>query len=207
MKNLDTSKATGPDGISPKMLYEAGHTIVSSLTRLINLSLSHAKVPSLWKKANVIPLFKKGKREDINNYRPVSLLSCTSKIFERVVFKHIFDYIRDHKLISKHQSGFQTGDSTVHQLSYLYHMFCKALDCKKDVKIIFCDISKAFDRVWHKGLLYKIRKFGIDGKLLAWFEDYLSQRYQQVTIHGQESSTGLIRAGVPQGSVLGPLLF
>jgi hypothetical protein len=207
IKCIDTSKATGPDGISPKLLYEAGVTIVPSLTHLINLSLSLAKVPQNWKIANVIPLFKKGDKFDTNNYRPVSLLSCVSKILERVVFKHLYNYLRDNGLLSPNQSGFQQGDSTVNQLSYLYHTFCEALDKKKDVHIVFCDISKAFDRVWHEGLIYKLQRIGINGCLLHWLKNYLSERFQRVVIRGQASELGLIKAGVPQGSVLGPLLF
>ena len=204
---IDTSKATGPDGISPKLLHEAGVTIVPSLTKLINLSLTKCKIPKGWKLANVIPLYKKGDKHNTNNYRPVSLLSCVSKILERIVFKHLYNYIRDKKLLSKDQSGFQTGDSTVNQLSYLYHFLGKALDEKKDVHIVFCDISKAFDRVCHKGLIYKLKKFGIGGLLLLWFIDYLHDRHQRVIIKGQESAHGVIKAGVPQGSILGPLLF
>ena len=204
---MDASKATGPDGIAPRLLREAGQSIVPSLTRLINLSLTLAKVPKSWKTANVIPLFKKGEKSDITNYRPVSLLPSVSKILERIVFKSVYNYIKDNHLLSPHQSGFQCGDSTINQLSFLYHTFCEALDHKKEVRIVFCDISKAFDRVWHDGLLYKIKKFGIAGNLLNWFTDYLSERYQRVIIRGQESNFGLIKAGVPQGSVLGPLLF
>ena len=207
IKIIDPSKATGPDGISPKLLREADIAIVPSLTKLINKSLSSATVPSNWKLANVIPLFKNGEKQDTNNYRPVSLLSCVSKILERIVFKHLFNYLREINFLSSHQSGFQPGDSTVNQLSYLYHKFAEALDNKKDVHIVFCDISKAFDRVWHEGLLYKLQKAGICGKLLKWFKNYLSDRYQQVLIRGQKSEIGLIKAGVPQGSVLGPLLF
>ncbi len=207
LKCIDPTKATGPDEISPKLLKEAGITIVPSLTRLINLSLKLCKVPTKWKIANVLPLFKKGRKTDPNNYRPVSLLSCVSKILERVVFKKLFNYLRTINFISEHQSGFQPGDSTVNQLTYLYHSFAEALDQKKDVHIIFCDISKAFDRVWHKGLLYKLRKAGVFGNLLNWFIDYLADRYQCVAVRGQKSEFGLIKAGVPQGSVLGPLLF
>ena len=155
IKSLDTTKATGPDGIGPRLLYEAGYTIVPSLTKLINLCLSSAQVPQMWKHANVMPLFKKGDSSKLNNYRPVSLLSCTSKILECIVFKTVFNYLRDNNILTSHQSGFQPGDSTVNQLAYLYHVFSHALDRKKDVRIVFCDISKAFDRVWHEGLLFK----------------------------------------------------
>ena len=153
--SLDTTKATGPDGIGPKLLYEAGRAIVPSLTKLLNLCFSSSKVPQMWKHANVMPLFKKGDPSELNNYRPVSLLSCTSKIMERIVFKNVFNYIRDNGILSSHQSGFQSGDSTVNQLAYLYHVFSQALDEKKDVRIVFCDISKTFDRVWHDGFNFQ----------------------------------------------------
>ena len=207
LSSIITSKSTGPDGITPKLLKEAGHTIVPSLTKLFNLSLSTGIYPSHWKLANVLPLFKKGVKDNIGNYRPVSLLSCVSKFFEKVIFKHVFNYIRDNNIISEHQSGFRPKDSTVHQLAYLYHKFAKALDCKLDVQIVFCDISKAFDKVWHKGLLFKLKQIGINGQLLEWFRSYLHERKQKVIIRGQESEYGNINAGVPQGSVLGPLLF
>ena len=155
----------------------------------------------------MIPLFKKGDKTDVNNYRPVSLLSCVSKIMEKVIFKKVYNYIRDNNLISPHQSGFKPGDSTVNQLAYLYHTFCEAIDKKKDVRIVFCDISKAFDRVWHDGLIYKLKKFGIHGDLLNWFKDYLTDRQQKVIIRGQHSELGHIKAGVPQGSIVGPMLF
>jgi len=207
IKCIDTTKATGPDGIGPKLLYEAGFSIVPSLTRLFNLCLECSTFPSMWKLANVLPLYKKGDASNFGNYRPVSLLSCTSKLLERLVFKNIFNFIRDNDILTPHQSGFQPGDSTTHQLSYLYHTFCQALDSKKDVRIVFCDISKAFDRVWHEGLLFKLSKIGIGGKLLAFLKHYLTNRKQQVVIGGQNSQPGVIKAGVPQGSVLGPLLF
>ena len=206
LMSLDTTKATGPDGIGPKLLYEAGRSIVPSLTKLLNLCFSSSKVPQMWKHANVMPLFKKGDPSELNNYRSVSLLSCTSKIMERIVFKNVFNYMRDNGILSSHQSGFQSGDSTVNQLAYLYHVFSQALDEKKDVRIVFCDISKAFDRVWHDGLIFKLEKIGI-GDLLNFFKHYLSNRTQSVIIDGQICSVGHIKAGVPQGSSLGPLLF
>lgn len=207
IKSIDTSKATGADGISPKLVHLAGPAIIPSITKLINLSLSHGVVPKSWKEANVIPLYKKGDRSDINNYRPVSILPCLSKILERIVFKHVFNYFRDNNLLTPHQSGFRPGDSTVNQLSYLYHVFAHALDNKKELKIVFCDISKAFDRCWHDGILFKLRSLGIGGDLITWFKNYLTDRYQRVVIRGQSSEAGVIKAGVPQGSVLGPLLF
>ena len=143
----------------------------------------------------------------MNNYRPVSILSVVSKLFERLIFKHVYNFLHENSLLTKFQSGFIPGDSTVNQLAFLYHTFAKALDEKKDIRIVFCDISKAFDKVWHEGLLYKLKKIGIGGNLLNWFRNYLSNRLQRVVIRGQNSDWGTIKAGVPQGSVLGPLLF
>ena len=174
LKDIDVTKATGPDGISPRLLKEAGSAISEPLSKLFNLSLKTKTVPDIWKRANVIPIYKKGKKTKIHNYRPISLLSCVGKLCERVVFKYTFinDYFCTNFLLSIYQSGFQPGDSTVNQLIKVYHMSCEALDSKKQVRIVFCDISKAFDRVWHDGLVYKLKPMGIRGSLLSWFIHY-----------------------------------
>lgn len=129
------------------------------------------------------------------------------KTLEKIVFKHVHNYLHTHRLISSFQSGFTPGDSTVYQLCELYHLFAKALDNRKDIRIVFCDISKAFDRVWHKGLIFKLKSLGVTGPLLEWFSNYLQERRQRVVLKGHHSDWGYITAGVPQGSVLGPLLF
>ena len=123
------------------------------------------------------------------------------------ISQHLHNYVLEHHIITEHQSGFQPKDSTVNQLVYIYNTIISNLDIGKDIRFIFCDISKAFDRVWHTGLLYKLRKIGIDGNLLSWVTDYLDDRKQKVFLDGFSSGWDRIDAGVPQGSVLDPFLF
>lgn len=120
----------------------------------------------------------------------------------KIVYKHLFNFLTDHNVITSLQSGFVPGDSTVNQLVDIYNTFCNALCQAKEVRAVFCDISKAFDRVWHKGLLFKLKWMGINGSLFDWFFNDLSDRKQRVIIPGAISSWGYIIAGVPQGSIL-----
>ena len=205
--NLNPNKASGFDQISPRMLKCTAHSIHVPLTRLFNMSLQEGIYPQSWKLANVTPVFKKGDPSSVNNYRPISLLCCISKVMEKAVFKYVFNFLRDSDIIYKFQSGFMPGHCTTHQLVYLYHLFSQALDNHKKVRIVFGDISKAFDKVWHEGIIYKLKNYGITGTLNEWFSSYLHNRKQQVVINGCVSDQGAIKAGVPQGSVLGPLLF
>ena len=189
------------------MLKETAISIAPSFTRLLQMSLSSATFPECWKQANVLPIFKKGDKSYFDNYRPISLLNISSKVCERIIFRQLFNYCRDNEIISMHQSGFTPGDSSVNQLVYLYNSFCKVLNDKKDVRIVFCDQSNAFDRVWHQGLLYKLECIGITGNFLKWLQSYLDNRQQRVVICGSSLQWGAIPAGVPHGSHLGPLLF
>jgi hypothetical protein len=207
LSTINVTKAYGPDNLSPRLIKEAGNSIVTVLTRLFNLSLTKGIFPALWKRANVLPIYKKAEQFFATNYRPISLLCILAKVFEKIVFKYVFNYFRTNFMISVWQSGFLPGVSTVTQLVEIYDQFCKAVSQGKDIRVVFLDISKAFDRVWHAGLLYKLKQHGIKGRLLAWIMDYLRDRQQRVIINGTTSPWGKIEAGVPQGSVLGPLLF
>ena len=205
--SLDPSKSSGPDEISPRVLKEGASELSKPLCKLFNLSLTKQKFPRPWKDANVTPIHKKDSKNVVNNYRPISLLSCIGKVMERCVFKQMYNYFITNSVISPLQSGFKSGDSTVNQLLKLYDSFCSALDESKEVRVIFFDISKAFDKVWHKGLIQKLKRVGIRDELLKWVTSYLSERRQKVVINNQQSEYLKVEAGVPQGSILGPLFF
>ena len=146
---LPVNKAIGPDAISHKMLKSTVHSIVKPLYFLFNRSLSENIFPNSWKIAHVLPLFKKDDPCVATNYRPVSLLSCVSKVMERVIFKYLYNYFHKHDLFYKYQAGFLPGHSTVYQLLETYHSIVQSIDEGKYCCMIFCDLSKAFDRVWH----------------------------------------------------------
>ena len=157
--------------------------------------------------SNVTPIHKKDARFVPTNYRPVSLLCHFAKVMERCIHKILYNYINEHKLLTPFQSGFIQGDSSTFQLLHTYHSFCEAVDNVKEVRVVFCDIRKAFDRVWHRGLLHKLADIGCPNDLIRWFSSYLSERKQRFILDGQASDWAFVKAGVPQGSVIGPLIF
>ena len=185
LKSLKHGKASGPDGINNRILIEVSNQIAPHLCDLFNHSLNVHTLPSSWKISNVSPIFKSGDPSLPSNYRPVSLLNSIEKVFERIIFKHVFNHLKNIGFFTPFQSGFMPGDSTVNQVSCLYNNICKALDDGLEFRAVFFDISKAFDKVWHKCLPFKLQRAGINGKLLSWFSNYLSNRYQRVVIPGK----------------------
>ena len=171
---LNPSKASGPDLINPRLLKEAVHQLRCPLCKIFNLSLSIGVLPNSWRKANVTPVYKNYNPNDVNNYRPISLLSVISKCMERCVYKYVHNFVLLNNIITSNQSGFTFGDSAINQLVNISNDFGRVLDSGKEIRVVFCDISKAFDRVWHKGLLFKLKQYGISGNLLVWFKRYLS---------------------------------
>ena len=183
MKYLQFGKASGPDE-------KSNHILKKKLPLcLLNFSLPSSKVPLLLEEANVTPIFKKKDVPSVvSNYRPISLLSAVGKVLGKVVHKHLFNYIRDHEILSALQLGFIPGDSTVNQLVDIYNTFCKFLGEGKEVRAVFCDISKAFDRVWHVALLFKREFIGVSDSLLLWFKSYFADRKQRVVLPGAVSA-------------------
>ena len=205
LSNLSTAKATGPDGISARLLKECSGVLAPSLTALLNMSLSLGKVPTEWKQENVVPVPKSGDPHVISNYRPISLLSLISKVLEHAI--HVRDSAFVKPLLHDQQQGFRTGRSCITQLLGVIHNVGKALDSGKETDMIYLDFSKAFDSVPHDKLLFKLHQFGISGTLLNWFSDYLKEQKQRVVIDGFSSTYLDVTSGVPQGSIIGHLLF
>ena len=143
----------------------------------------------MWKLANVTPIHKKGSKQLTKNYRPISLLPICGKLFEKIVFKHLYNYFVSNNLITKNQSGFRPCDSTVNQLIDLINDIHKSFDNRKslETRAVFLDISKAFDKVWHEGLIFKLKQNGVSGPVLNLLNNYLINRKQRVVLNGSSS--------------------
>ena len=189
------------------MLKMSGDAIIETLFKIFKNCLKCGIFPDDWKKGNIVPIFKKGDKQNIRNYRPVSLLPICSKIFERIIYDNMLKYFLNNNLISPIQSGFRSGDSCINQLLSITHDIFTSFDNGLEVRGVFLDISKAFDKVWHDGLIYKLKQNGIKDKLLCLLIDFLKNRQQRVVLNGQFTSWTKANAVVPQGSILGPLLF
>ena len=171
--------------------------------------IQQGSFPETWKRANVVPIHKKNSKNLKENYRLISLLPIFGKIFEKLIFDNLYQHLDENGLLNPNQSGFRSGDSSINQLLSIVHTISAAFDCNPtlDVRSVFLDISKAFDRVWHKDLIYKLRRFGVSGNLLSLIQNFLANRKQRTLLNSKTSNWGTISAGVPQGSILGPIFF
>ena len=207
ISKLKTSNSTGHDGYNTKFIKLSISLLAPALVKIFNLSINTGVYPNSLKIAKVIPIFKSGSKTSVNNYRPISILSTINKIFEKIIYSRLVNYIDKFKLLYKYQFGFRKNHSTEHALIELTDQIKSNIGDNKLSCGIFIDLSKAFDTVNHKILLGKLEHYGIRGNALHLLESYLSDRKQFVQIDKSKSTTRSISCGVPQGSVLGPLLF
>ena len=209
LRSLNPNKAHGWDELSVRMIKLSDDALVLPPKIIFANCLRRGLFPEIWKHANVVPVHKKNEKNLKGNYRPISLLPIFGKILERLVYHSLYSHLVSCEVLDPNQSGFRPGDSTVNQLLSITHTIFQAFDCNPplDVRSVYLDISKAFDRVWHDGLIYKLKRCGVSGQLLLLIQSFLSGRKQRTVLNGQSSNWGEISAGVSQGSILGPLFF
>ena len=207
LRKLDISKSTGPDGISARVLKECASELAPSISKLFSMSFRTGKLPDEWKSSNVCPVYKKGSKSAPENYRPISLLCIVSKVMEGIINRKLRNYLVNNGKIHDHQFGFRPKNSALDALTLATQKWQDALDKKKEVRVVSLDISRAFDKVWHPGLIEKLKAAGISGNLLDWLVNFVSGRSQRVVVDGSVSNPLSVGAGVPQGSILGPTLF
>ena len=210
LDKIDVSKASGPDCIPGRILQNLARELAPVLHFIFEQSLNTGDLPAEWTLANVAPIFKKGSKLQVVNYRPVSLTCISCKLFEHIVCKHILGHLEleDHEILTDLQHGFRSGRSCETQLITTFHDIASAYNKKgSQIDIAVLDFSKAFDTVPHDGLLSKLKHYGIDDKIWLWISNFLKQRKQRVVVDGIQSDLVTVDSGVPQGTVLGPILF
>ena len=207
IKKLNPKKSGDIYDISPEFVCISAKPVAQALAIIVNRSISEGIFPDKLKTAKVIPLHKGGSVLSVSNYRPISLLPIFSKIFERLVYNRMIEYIEKNNILSKNQFGFQKNKSTELAISTIVSKISNSFEKKDSCYCIFLDFAKAFDTVNHEILLEKLKYYGVNDKAFLWFKSYLSNRTQFTKVGDKLSEVGYVKHGVPQGSVLGPLLF
>jgi len=205
--NLNSPSSQGNDQLSSVLLKSIAHVIANPLSIIINHSFINASFPDSLKIAKVIPIYKSGSKSDISNYRPISLLNTCSKIYEKLIYVRLIKFINNSNLLYTNQFGFRSGYSTEHALLTLIDTITSAINKNNYVCSILIDVKKAFDAISHDIWLSKLENYGFRGHTLAYFSSYLKNRKQYVSINSIDSSHASITYGVPQGSIIGPVLF
>ncbi|BHF82031.1 hypothetical protein SprV_0802516700 [Sparganum proliferum] len=203
---LKEAKSPGPDEIPAKLLKELATELAEPLCLLFQASLDEGRLPPEWKTVWTSPIHKSGSRASANNYRPVSLTSICCKVMERIIKRELMRFLEQHHLLSNAQHGYRRGRSCLTNLLYCLDQWTRWIDEGNVVHVAYIDFKKAFDSVPHQ-LLYKLSRIGVRGKLLKWIENFLIGRSQTARLGGQQSTEVTVTSGVPQGSVLGPILF
>jgi hypothetical protein len=207
IKELSSSSSPGPDGIPASLLINCATELAPVLMTIFTDSLKLGLIPSPLKRAAIVPVFKTGDKSIPKNYRPISLTSVIAKVLERIIRKQVFSFLSVRGALNDTQHGFRSGRSCLSALLDVFDNIMHILDTHNSVDMVYLDFSKAFDKVDHGVLLHKLRDAGITGNLGRWFYHFLTNRTHYVRLPGGTSTVGPVLSGVPQGTVLGPLLF